>query len=93
VNFGILINGKIISGSSAETNEAIVIDGGKIIFVGSSKIASRFTIANRTVITDLKGKIVIPGFHDGHQNFLLGAALLGNRLNFYALDLESIIHR
>ncbi len=89
----ILTGGKIFIGNGKGIVEAIVIEGEKILFAGSNKTAEGFNKEKKAIITDLKGKIVVPGFHDGDQNFLLGAGLLGNRLNFYGLDLQAIIHR
>ncbi|TQV89274.1 amidohydrolase [Aliikangiella coralliicola] len=45
--------------------EAIVIDKGKITFVGSSADAAQFEV-NGAKIIDLAGKMVMPGMHDVH---------------------------
>lgn len=89
----IFINGKIYTGITGKISEAIVVDKGKILFVGSNKGAEKFQSGKKGVIHDLKGKAIIPGFHDADVNFPLGARLLGNNMNFYGLDLDSILHR
>ncbi len=89
----VLTNGKIVVGNGNQIAETVVIEGNKILFVGNSRDAKSFEKGGKTIISDLGGKVVIPGFHDGDQNFLVGAGLLENSLNFYGLNLESIVHR
>jgi len=89
----ILINGEVYSRNGRAVSEALVIEGSRILFVGSSANALKFKISGKTVVSNLKGKTVVPGFHDGNMNFGLGASLLESRFNFYGLDLETIIHR
>lgn len=62
-------NGDIITMNSEkpEYAEAIVIQNGKIVFVGSKTEAkSKFVNAEKT---DLKGKTLLPGFIDPHSHF------------------------
>ncbi|QNM85020.1 amidohydrolase [Polaribacter pectinis] len=47
--------------------EAILIDENEILFVGSNAEAEKNTDENATRI-DLKGKVVLPGFHDVHMH-------------------------
>ncbi len=49
--------------------EAVAIRGNVIVFVGSSSDAKKF-IDERTVVTDLQQRMLMPGFHDGHAHVL-----------------------
>jgi predicted amidohydrolase YtcJ len=55
--------------------EAVVVEGNKIIYVGSESGALNFITSN-TEIFDLKGKLVLPGFNDSHLHFTLGGNYL-----------------
>ena len=48
-----------------EWAQAIAIKDNEIIFVGSDKEVENY-IGPQTIITDLKGKMMMPGFHDVH---------------------------
>ncbi|PID80008.1 hydrolase [bacterium DOLZORAL124_64_63] len=54
--------------------QAIAIDDGKIVFVGSNDKVAEY-IDKDTKVDDLKGKFVLPGFIDTHAHFALGAAI------------------
>ena len=57
--------------------EAVAITDGKIVFVGSDEATEAFIGANTDVI-NLDGKMLMPGFHDGHAHVRYGgAAALG----------------
>ncbi|WP_029273326.1 amidohydrolase [Flavobacterium sp. KJJ] len=45
--------------------EAVAIQNGKIIFVGKKAEAEKFH-GSKTIMTDLKGKTLLPGFIDAH---------------------------
>ncbi|GAO45358.1 amidohydrolase [Flavihumibacter petaseus] len=66
----IFYGGDIITmeGDSAQYAEAVAIRGGKISFVGSRAGAEQLK-GDSTVMTDLKGKTLLPGFIDGHAHF------------------------
>jgi len=51
--------------------EAVAISGGEIVFVGSDRAAEAFIGANTDVV-DLDGKMLMPGFHDGHSHIRYG---------------------
>lgn len=89
----VFTNGKIIVGNGDGVAETVVIEGKRILFVGTDRAGEKYQKGKNITTTDLKGKVVIPGFHDGELDFLIGAGLFGNKLNFYGLNLESIIHR
>ena len=78
----IVFGGPIVTmeGDQPTTVEAIVVDEGKITFVGSKADALQQQ-AEGTVLKDLGGKTLLPGFIDGHahaQQF--GAQAVGANL-------------
>ena len=57
-----------MANDTPEYAEALVINDGKIIFVGSSDEA--MTVAGKGhQMVDLQGKTLLPGFIDGHAHF------------------------
>ena len=76
----LLMNSKAWLGKNTFT-EAIGLDSstGKIIFLGSDHDANEFKNEYNEVI-DLKKKLVIPAFTDGHCHFIKGA-LVNSQLN------------
>lgn len=82
-----LINGKVYTvNPKMPWAEAVVIDSNEIIFVGSTSDAKKY-IGENTKVTDLKGKMVLPGLVDSHihvalSNFMSQSVFLdlnGNR--------------
>lgn len=78
----IITGGPIVTmeGDQPTTVEAIVVDDGRITFVGS-KVDALKQQAEGTVLKDLGGKTLMPGFIDGHahaQQF--GAQAVGANL-------------
>ncbi len=65
----IVFGGPIVTmeGDQPTTVEAIVVDDGKITFVGSKADALKQQ-AEGTVVKDLAGKTLMPGFIDGHAH-------------------------
>ena len=65
----IIFGGPIVTmeGDQPTTVEAIVVDEGKIAFVGSKADALKQQ-AEGTVLKDLGGKTLMPGFIDGHAH-------------------------
>jgi len=60
----LLYNGKIVTVDSAfSIRQAIVVNDGRVVAVGGNELRNRYTAA-RTI--DLRGRTVIPGFHDTH---------------------------
>jgi predicted amidohydrolase YtcJ len=56
--------------------EAVAIDSGRIVYVGTSDGALAFAGAGTTSI-DLAGRMVLPGFHDTHVHPVTGGIELG----------------
>ena len=70
------INGKIYTVNEKQPYaEAVVVEGNKIIYVGSES-GARKHITNNTKIIDLKGKLMLPGFNDTHLHFTSGGNYL-----------------
>ena len=71
------INGKIYT---VETDspwvEAILIEDGKISELGTNDLVLQRK-KKSTRLIDLKGKMVLPGFHDSHVHVLEGGFALG----------------
>ncbi|HUJ51553.1 MAG TPA: amidohydrolase [Bryobacteraceae bacterium] len=60
----LLYNGKIVTvDSSFSIRQAIVVKDGRVVAVGGNELRNRYAAA-RTI--DLRGRTVIPGFHDTH---------------------------
>ncbi|HXF06693.1 MAG TPA: amidohydrolase [Blastocatellia bacterium] len=65
----VLINGKVVTvDSSRPQAEAVAILGDKIAAVGTTREIEAY-IGPRTRVIDLQGKLVIPGFIEGHGHF------------------------
>lgn len=71
----LLTGGKVFTADArGRIEEAIAVDGNRIVAVGSTaEIEAAYTGA-RTI--DLKGKLVTPGFNDAHIHFLQGGRAL-----------------
>jgi len=66
------INGKIYTVNEKQPYaEAVIIEGNKIMFVGSNEDAKKEIDPSTTVI-DLHGKLMLPGFNDAHVHFING---------------------
>lgn len=62
----VLTNGKIFTANANELwAQAVVLEGNKIAYVGTSEGAMQFAGENAKV-EDLGGKLVTPGLIDGH---------------------------
>ena len=53
--------------NSEKVAEAVGIENGRIVFVGTDKEAEAFSCKNRI---DLKGRLMLPGFVDTHMHML-----------------------
>jgi predicted amidohydrolase YtcJ len=55
---------------------AVGVKGGRIIYVGSDSVPDGI-IGPGTEVVDLRGRMVLPGFQDGHVHLLAGGVELG----------------
>ncbi len=70
------INGKVYTvNENQPLAQAVVVDGNKIVFVGSDEDAKNL-IDPSTEVIDLKGKLMLPGFIDNHVHFITGGFYL-----------------
>lgn len=72
----IYYGGEILTmeGDSPQYAEAIAIKDGKILFVGSKSDAEKFH-GDKTVMNNLEGKTLLPGFIDPHSHFMSSLAM------------------
>ena len=69
----LIMNAKVFTSDSANpAAEALLIEGNRIVFVGTNAEAESFREANTRVI-DAEGRTVMPGFIDSHFHLLNGA--------------------
>jgi predicted amidohydrolase YtcJ len=72
----IYFNGNVWTGNTQQPKaEAIAIDGGNIVAVGTSADVSKLGDA-KTRSVDLQGAFVVPGFIDNHVHFVNGGLAL-----------------
>lgn len=82
-------------GDSATYVEALVVDSGRIVFVGAKAEAFKHQ-GDSTVMHDLQGHTLLPGFIDGHSHYI-NALSVASQAKLYAppagpgKDVESII--
>jgi predicted amidohydrolase YtcJ len=66
-----LINGKVYTlNPDMPWAEAVVVDSNTIVFVGSTADAKKY-IGDSSKVTDLNGKMVLPGFVESHMHLAL----------------------
>ncbi len=64
----VIKNGKVITvDKDFSIKEAIAVDGGKIVAVGSNDHIQKFITSN-TKVLDLKGKTILPGINESHMH-------------------------
>ncbi len=69
------------------TVEAVAVQGDKIIFAGSETEARKY-IVDKTLVIDLEGKVMTPGFIEGHGH-LMGVGY--NELNLDLMSTKSFV--
>lgn len=70
-----------MEGDSAQYAEALVVQDGKILFVGSKDEAMKAAGDNHKMV-DLKGQTLIPAFIDGHSHYIQSLSV-ANQANLY----------
>ena len=72
----IFVNGQIYTvNDRSEWVEAVAIKGDRIIYAGDEE-GARALCGENTEVTDLAGKMMLPGFIDGHCHPVLAAHYL-----------------
>lgn len=70
-------NGKVYTvDARSSVAEAVVIENGRILFVGSTSEARTAWSDSRTKMVNLEGKLMLPGFIDNHTHFADGGIYL-----------------
>jgi predicted amidohydrolase YtcJ len=70
----VFVNGKVYTVDPERSwAEAVAISAGRIVQVGSNEEVQRY-VDDSTVVTDLAGAMMLPGFHDSHIHILVGIA-------------------
>ncbi|MEM7464695.1 MAG: amidohydrolase [Pseudomonadota bacterium] len=87
-----MINGQIHTmNSDMEVADAIAIEGDEIVYVGDSSGLAKF-IGLGTEVMDLDGKMVVPGFVDGHIHAAVGG-LIALGVDLQTDDKEELFDR
>jgi len=74
----VLLNGKIWTGESDSAFvQAIAINGNKITEIGDDDKIKKL-IGSKTLVIDLKKKLVTAGLNDAHIHFLMGSMILSS---------------
>ncbi len=64
----VMTNGKIYTVNENQPSaEAVAVNGTDIVYVGDD-IGAREFIGDNTTVTDLEGKLMLPGFIDTHHH-------------------------
>ncbi|OOG85200.1 hydrolase [Hydrogenophaga sp. A37] len=72
----VLRNGKVVTlDANNSIQQAVAVRDGKIVFVGKNSDAKDW-IGKNTQVIDLGGKMLMPGFVDGHMHSLAGGRAL-----------------
>jgi predicted amidohydrolase YtcJ len=65
----VLVNGKIVTLEDSQPQvEALAVGGNRIAAIGTSEAMKRH-VGQKTQVIDLAGRLVIPGFVEGHGHF------------------------
>ncbi|MBI9092358.1 MAG: amidohydrolase family protein [Desulfobacterium sp.] len=83
----VYINGKVYTVNEKQPwAEAVAVEGKNIVFVGSNVDAKKYTGKKHRII-DLKGKMLLPGFIDGHTHPISGVQLTsGTDLQYNSIE-------
>ena len=80
----IFTGGNIITVNDAQpTVEAIAIKDGKILAVGKRQDIESANKGTKTIVVDLAGKTLLPGFLDPHSHYI-NALTVANQVNVFA---------
>lgn len=88
----IYYNAKIYTNDSPEIATSMVVDDGKIIYIGDEFGAFWYN-NEHTWLLDLSGEVVIPGFNDSHLH-LYGLSMIRKQLKLHtATSIKDLIHK
>ncbi|QYK13835.1 amidohydrolase [Shewanella rhizosphaerae] len=87
-----LINAKVYTVNKAQPwADAIAVQGNKITYVGNAE-GLKDRLGTTTEVLDLKGKMVLPGFVEGHFHTVAGA-MMARGLDLQSDDKQEIFDR
>ncbi|MGI9260772.1 MAG: amidohydrolase [Woeseiaceae bacterium] len=70
----VFVNGAVYTADDSRSwAESVAVSDGEIVFVGNNQAAEAF-IGTGTEVVDLDGRMLLPGFHDGHAHIRYGGA-------------------
>jgi predicted amidohydrolase YtcJ/heat shock protein HslJ len=72
-----------MEGDAPQYAEALAVKDGKILYAGEKQAALRFERRETTVLIDLQGKTMLPGFLDAHSHYI-NSLLVANQCMLYA---------
>jgi predicted amidohydrolase YtcJ len=80
----IYTGGEIVTINDKQPNaEALAVKGGKIVAVGSRAAVEKAHKGANTLVVDLAGKALLPGFIDAHSHYI-SSLTVANQVNLYA---------
>ncbi len=80
----IYTGGEIVTVNDKEPSaEALAIRGGKIVAVGTHADVEKAHKGANTMVVDLAGKVLLPGFLDAHSHYI-SSLTVANQVNLYA---------
>jgi hypothetical protein len=89
----VLLNGKIITmAEDLASHSAIAVKGDRIVAVGVDSEMERW-VGEGTVVVDLKGRTVVPGFGDCHCHFIQYALALSHVDLRGVVDMEGFLDK
>ncbi|MEV7607131.1 amidohydrolase [Paenarthrobacter sp. NPDC089322] len=84
-------NARIFTADTRRWADAMIVQGERILYVGDAATAKR--LAGDTESTDLQGRLVLPGFVDGHAHVIGTGEALGQVSLWGAASVEEIQQR
>jgi predicted amidohydrolase YtcJ len=88
----VFTNGKVYTVNETQPwAEAVAVKGDEIVYVGDTEGVKAF-IGKETKTTDLAGKMMLPGFIDGHLHMMAGG-LMARGVNLETDDKEELLAR
>jgi predicted amidohydrolase YtcJ len=89
----VLKNGAIYTVESARSwAQALAVRGGRLVYVGPDKGAEAL-IGGQTRVIDLKGKMVLPGFHDSHAHPIYAGIQRLTQCDLTGVKMEELVTR
>src|SRR5262249_55502460 len=89
----VLKNGAIYTVDSVRSwAQTLAVRGGRLVYVGPDKGAEAL-IGGQTRVIDLKGKMVLPGFHDSHAHPIYAGIQRLTQCDLTGVKMEELVTR